>query len=39
MTLQGAEVAVGSPADLLAATKSDLKKMGELVKTAKIVPQ
>ena len=39
MTLQGAEVAVGSPADLLAATKSDLKKMGELVKLAKIVPQ
>jgi len=39
MTLQGAEVAVGSPADLLAATKSDLKKMGELVNTAKIVPQ
>ncbi|MCX7135311.1 MAG: tripartite tricarboxylate transporter substrate binding protein [Proteobacteria bacterium] len=39
MTLQGAEVAVGSPADLLAATKSDLKKMGELANTAKIVPQ
>jgi tripartite-type tricarboxylate transporter receptor subunit TctC len=39
MTLQGAEVAVGSPADLLAATRSDLKKMGELVKAAKIVPQ
>jgi tripartite-type tricarboxylate transporter receptor subunit TctC len=39
MTLQGAEIAVGSPADLLAATKSDLKKMGELVKAAKIVAQ
>lgn len=39
MTLQGAEVAVGSPADLLAATQSDLKKMGELVKAAKIAPQ
>jgi tripartite-type tricarboxylate transporter receptor subunit TctC len=39
MTLQGAEVAVGSPADLLAATQSDLKKMGELVKVAKIAAQ
>ena len=39
MTLQGAEIAVGSPADLLAATKSDLKKMGELVKAARIVAQ
>jgi tripartite-type tricarboxylate transporter receptor subunit TctC len=36
---QGAEVAYGTPADLLAATKSDLKKMGEIVRAANIEAQ
>jgi len=39
MALQGADIAVGSPADLLAATRSDLKRMGEIVKAAHIEPQ
>lgn len=39
MALNGAEVTYGSPADLLAATHSDLKRMGIIVKAAKIEPQ
>jgi tripartite-type tricarboxylate transporter receptor subunit TctC len=39
MALSGAEVTFGSPADLLAATKTDLLRMGEIVKAAKIEAQ
>jgi tripartite-type tricarboxylate transporter receptor subunit TctC len=39
MAQQGAEVAYGTPDDLLAATKLDLKRMGEVVKAANIEPQ
>jgi tripartite-type tricarboxylate transporter receptor subunit TctC len=39
MALNGAEVSYGSPADLLAATQSDLKRMGDIVKAAKIEAQ
>ena len=39
MALNGAEVTYGSPAELLAATQSDLKRMGSIVKAAKIEPQ
>jgi tripartite-type tricarboxylate transporter receptor subunit TctC len=36
---QGAEIAAGTPAELAAAVVSDLKRMGELVRAAKIEPQ
>jgi tripartite-type tricarboxylate transporter receptor subunit TctC len=39
MTAQGSEVTPGAPADLLAAVKTDLKRMGEIVKAAKIQPE
>jgi tripartite-type tricarboxylate transporter receptor subunit TctC len=39
MAAQGSEVAPGAPADLLAAVKTDLKRMGEIVKAAKIQPE
>ncbi len=39
MALSGAEVLVGSPAELLAATHSDLKRFGEIVRAAKIEAQ
>ena len=39
MAASGAEVSFGSPAELLAATHTDLKRMGEIVRTAKIQPQ
>jgi tripartite-type tricarboxylate transporter receptor subunit TctC len=39
MVLNGAEVSFGSPAELLAATHSDLKLMGEIVRAAKIEAQ
>ncbi len=39
MAQSGAEVSFGSPADLLAATRADLLRMAEIVKTAKIEPQ
>lgn len=39
MAQSGAEVAYGSPAELLAATQSDLKRMATIVKAAKIEPQ
>jgi len=39
MAAQGSEVAPGAPSDLLAAVKTDLKRMGEIVKAAKIQPE
>ena len=39
MASQGSEVAPGTPADLLAAVKVDLQRMGEIVKAAKIQPE
>ncbi len=39
MAAQGSEVTPGAPADLLAAVKVDLKRMGEIVKAAKIQPE
>jgi tripartite-type tricarboxylate transporter receptor subunit TctC len=39
MAQQGAEVVYGTPADLLAAVKGDLKRVGEIVRTSKIEPQ
>jgi tripartite-type tricarboxylate transporter receptor subunit TctC len=39
MALQGAEVVYGTPAELLAAVKGDLKRVGEIVKTANIEAQ
>ena len=39
MAQQGAEVSYGTPAQLLAAVKTDLTRMGETVKAAKIEPQ
>jgi tripartite-type tricarboxylate transporter receptor subunit TctC len=39
MASSGAEVSIGSPDDLLAATRTDLKRMGEIVKAAKIEAQ
>jgi tripartite-type tricarboxylate transporter receptor subunit TctC len=39
MAQQGAEVLYGTPGELLAAVKSDLKRVGEIVKAAKIEPQ
>jgi tripartite-type tricarboxylate transporter receptor subunit TctC len=39
MAQQGAEVSYGTPDDLLAATKLDLKRMGEIVKAANIEAQ
>ena len=39
MAQQGADVLYGTPADLLAAVKSDLKRVGDIVKSAKIEPQ
>jgi tripartite-type tricarboxylate transporter receptor subunit TctC len=39
MAQQGAEVVYGTPADLLAAVKSDLKRVGDIVRTAKIEQQ
>lgn len=39
MAASGAEVSFGSPADLLAATRTDLNLMGEIVKAAKIEAQ
>jgi tripartite-type tricarboxylate transporter receptor subunit TctC len=39
MAQQGAEVVYGTPAELLAAVKGDLKRVGEIVRTAKIEPQ
>jgi len=39
MVLSGAEVLLGTPAELLAATRSDLKRFGEVVRAAKIEAQ
>jgi tripartite-type tricarboxylate transporter receptor subunit TctC len=39
MAAQGSEVAPGSPGDLLAAVQSDLRRMGEIVRAAKIQPE
>jgi tripartite-type tricarboxylate transporter receptor subunit TctC len=39
MAAQGSEVTPGTPADLLAAVKVDLKRMGEIAKAAKIQPE
>lgn len=39
MAQQGADVLYGTPADLLAAVRSDLKRVGDIVKAAKIEPQ
>ncbi len=39
MASSGAEVSFGTPAELLAATRTDLKRMGEIVKAAKIEAQ
>jgi tripartite-type tricarboxylate transporter receptor subunit TctC len=39
MALNGAEVSFGPPAELLAATRADLKLMGEIVRAAKIEAQ
>ena len=39
MAQQGAEVAYGTPSDLLAAVKTDLTRMGTIVKAAKIEAQ
>ena len=39
MAQQGAEVWYGTPGELLEATKKDLKRMGEVVKAARIEPQ
>ena len=39
MAQQGAEVVTGTPGDLLAAVKGDLKRVGEIVKAANIEPQ
>jgi tripartite-type tricarboxylate transporter receptor subunit TctC len=39
MAAQGSEVTPGAPADLLAAVKLDLARMGEIVKAAKIQPE
>jgi tripartite-type tricarboxylate transporter receptor subunit TctC len=39
MALNGAEVSFGPPAELLAATRADLKVMGEIVRAAKIEAQ
>lgn len=39
MAQQGAEVVYGTPGDLLAAVKSDLKRVGDIVRTAKIEAQ
>jgi tripartite-type tricarboxylate transporter receptor subunit TctC len=39
MAAQGSEVTPGSPADLLAAVKTDLSRMGEIVKAARIQPE
>jgi tripartite-type tricarboxylate transporter receptor subunit TctC len=36
---QGAEVLYGTPAELLAAVKSDLRRIGDIVRTAKIEAQ
>jgi tripartite-type tricarboxylate transporter receptor subunit TctC len=39
MAQQGADVLYGTPADLLAAVRSDLKRVGDVVRAAKIEPQ
>jgi tripartite-type tricarboxylate transporter receptor subunit TctC len=39
MAQQGADVLYGTPADLLAAVRSDLKRVGDIVRAAKIEPQ
>jgi tripartite-type tricarboxylate transporter receptor subunit TctC len=39
MAQQGAEVSYGTPSDLLAAVKTDLTRMGAIVKAAKIEAQ
>lgn len=39
MAASGAEVSFGTPAELLAATLSDYKRMGELIRAAKIEAQ
>jgi tripartite-type tricarboxylate transporter receptor subunit TctC len=39
MAQQGAKVAYGTPGDLLAAVKTDLTRMAEIVKAAKIEAQ
>ena len=39
MAASGAEVSFGTPAELLAATQSDYKRMGELIRAAKIEAQ
>jgi tripartite-type tricarboxylate transporter receptor subunit TctC len=39
MAQQGAEVVYGTPAELLAAVKGDLKRVGEIVKAANIEAQ
>ena len=39
MAQQGAEVVYGTPAELLAAVRSDLKRVGEIVKAANIEAQ
>ena len=39
MAQQGSEVVYGSPADLLAAVRTDLKRVGDIVKAANIEPQ
>lgn len=36
MAPQGSEVTPGTPGELLAAVRNDLKRMGEIVKAAKI---
>jgi tripartite-type tricarboxylate transporter receptor subunit TctC len=39
MAQQGAEVLYGTPAELLAAVKGDLKRVGDIVKAANIEAQ
>ena len=39
MAASGAEVSLSSPAELLAATHTDLKRMGEIIRAAKIEAQ
>ena len=39
MAQQGAEVVYGTPAELLTAVKTDLKRVGDIVRTAQIEPQ
>ncbi len=39
MALSGAEVSFGTPAELLAATHTDLKRLGEIIRAARIEAQ